>query len=185
MFHADRLRSLGLLGVEEDLRSLVERNSVLLGKLASDSSIGGILFGLEPTNTGVILVARSTANLTVTTTAQSIVGDGDSTKVRLLLPTIGTWLIVAVMDVHITTLLANGVVLGELFVNDSGASETGIAVKEMETLDRATVAQQWKVVTEETNIPVELKAKEATAGGVGVIGTANTCISALRTRIGA
>ncbi|KKL55084.1 hypothetical protein LCGC14_2258960, partial [marine sediment metagenome] len=81
----------------------------------------------EPVTGAQILFARATSNLSLSTSAQSIVGDGDSSKVRLLLPTIGDWLIAAVCDLNLTVAGA-GISFGELFVNDSGTAETGVAV---------------------------------------------------------
>jgi len=127
---------------------------------------------------GEILVATATVSLTLTTTAQSITGDGDSSKVRILLPTPGDWLIEATCDFHITTAAANLSSIGELFVNDSGAAEAGAVIKEMEALDRATVAQRWKVTTTAADTPVELKARKDGGAGVGIATMAHTRLTA-------
>src|SRR3989337_2858583 len=49
----------------------------------------------EPLTGAQLLFCRATAHLTLTITAQSIIGDGDSSKVRLILPTIGDWEVTA------------------------------------------------------------------------------------------
>lgn len=113
---------------------------------------------------GQILVASATANLTLTTTAQSITGDGDSSKVRLLLPTPGDWLIEAACDFTVAATDPEDLI-GELFVNDSGTPEAGDAVLHVENAERATVAQRWKVTTTAADTPVELKARKSAAGG--------------------
>jgi len=106
---------------------------------------------------GEILIATSTADLTLTTTAQSITGDGDSSKVRLLLPTPGDWLIEAVFD-FVFDVAGATIAIGQLYLNDSGSAESGTAAFATVDTDRATVAQHWKVTTTTANTPVELKA---------------------------
>ncbi len=130
-------------------------------------------------STGSVLVATATSALTLTSTAQSIVGDGDSSKVRILLPTPGDWLIEATCDFHITTSAVNFSAIGELFVNDSGSAETGALIKEMQAKDRATVAQRWKVTTTAADTPVELKARKDTSSGVARAEASQTRLTAI------
>ncbi|KKK86295.1 hypothetical protein LCGC14_2764660, partial [marine sediment metagenome] len=106
--------------------------------------------GSEVNLIGDILQATATSALTLTTTAQSITGDGDSSKVRLLLPTPGDWLIGATCDFDVTAAGAS-VARGELYVNDSGTPEPGEALKYGIAVDRVTAAQRWKVTTTAVN----------------------------------
>ncbi|MCH7998517.1 MAG: hypothetical protein IIA91_03425 [Chloroflexi bacterium] len=127
---------------------------------------------------GEILVASATSTLTLTTSYQSIVGDGDSTKVRLLLPTPGDWLIEATFrfDRGATN---PGFMTGALFVNDSGTEEPADATFKGETSpEAATVPQRWKITTTAANTPVELKAKMENGGGNGTALTEHTRITA-------
>ena len=127
---------------------------------------------------GEILVASATSTLTLTTSYQSITGDGDSTKVRLLLPTPGDWLIEATFrfDRGATN---PGFMTGALFVNDSGTEEPADAAFKGETSpEAATVPQRWKITTTTTNTPVELKAKMENGGGNGTALTEHTRITA-------
>lgn len=177
----ERMRQLGLYGQEDsDLRSVLDRHSALLGRLAADPYIGGILFGMEAVNIGEALIARATSTLTLSTSAQSIVGDGDSTKVRLLLPTLGRWLIEAICDFQVTTADAGNVCIGELFVD--GSAEAAQVLKSMRSLDRATVGQEWVATTTAVNTPVELKAKKSGAGGTATATAIHTVLTAIRTR---
>jgi hypothetical protein len=129
------------------------------------------------------LLARATSNLTLTQSNQSITGDGDGSKVRLLIPSTGDWLIVAVVDFDETTAGA-GDLKASLFVNDSGSAETGIASLNPTggaTDDgRATVPQNWIVTVTAINTPVELKALKQNAGGVGIVTATNTTLVATR-----
>ncbi|MCH8919653.1 MAG: hypothetical protein IIA23_02990, partial [Chloroflexi bacterium] len=128
---------------------------------------------------GEILVASATSSLTLTTSFQSIVGDGDSTKVRLLLPTPGDWLIDAIIDFAQNGASSPGALQGELYVNDSGSPETGQVLYQPTTNpDRATVTHSWKITTTAANTPVELKAKMETAGGNALATTPHTRITA-------
>ncbi|MDO8611532.1 MAG: hypothetical protein Q7R32_01755 [Dehalococcoidia bacterium] len=127
-------------------------------------------------STGAILQATATADLTLTTSAQSIVGDGDSSKVRLLLPTPGDWEVEATCDLNHTAAGAN-LAVGQLHVNDSGTAETADALLEQSAL-RATVVQRWKITTTATNIPVELKARKTAAGGTAICRATNTRLTA-------
>src|SRR3972149_8723086 len=109
---------------------------------------------------GSILQPTATADLTLTTSAQSIVGDGDSTKVRFLLPTPGDWLIEAACYLTQDTDDPQDLV-GELFVNDSGTAETAQAILSPETHHhRATVSQRWKITTTAATTPAELKPRK-------------------------
>ncbi len=127
---------------------------------------------------GEILIATATSSLTLTTTAQSITGDGDSSKVRLLLPTPGDWLIEAACDFDITATDPDACI-GELYLDDSGTPESARAVHWPATdLDRATVTQRWKVTTTAADTPVELKAKKDSAGGTAYARPYNTRITA-------
>lgn len=124
---------------------------------------------------GAILKAKATANLTLTTAAQSITGDGDSGKVRLLLDA-GTWFITGTFDFRITV---SGVdtCVGELFVNDSGTPEASQALLSSEP--RATVSQTWRVVITVNDTPVELKARKIAAGGTALCVATHTTIAAV------
>jgi len=113
---------------------------------------------------GEILIATATADLTLTQTAQSITGDGDSSKVRLLLPTPGDWLIEAVVD-FIIDVDNPGTLKGELFVNDSGTGEPGLVLFKAVATEAGTKPQQWKVTTTIADTPIELKAYKDNAGG--------------------
>ncbi len=113
---------------------------------------------------GEILIAPATADLALTTTAQSITGDGDSSKVRLLLPTPGDWLIEAVFDFVFDAAGAT-IAIGQLHLNDSASPEPATAAFASTTTDRATVAQRWKVTTTAADTPVELKALKTAAFG--------------------
>ncbi len=134
--------------------------------------------GSEVNLTGEVLLARATSSLTLTTSDQSITGDGDSSKVRVILPTIGEWLMTAFCDFNrgVTT---PDVMQGSLYVDDSGSAETGVAAKRgADNNDLAVVGQQWKVTTTAANTPVELKAKMTGAGGNGTLCTEHTSLTA-------
>lgn len=137
--------------------------------------------GREVNLTGEALMARATSTLTLTTTAQSIVGDGDSTKVRLLLPTIGEYLVTAVVDFAVGTVDPD-TLYGYLYVNDGGSPETGPATFHPTGgaghVSRATVAAQWKITTTAANTPIELKAKKTTAAGAATALAGPTTLSA-------
>jgi len=114
-------------------------------------------------STGELLQATATADLTLTQSAQSIVGDGNSTKVRLLLPTPGDWQVAATFDFHHTAAGA-GHAIGELFVNDSGTPTAGEAnLQEAAVL--GSVVQRWKITTTVADTPIELKARKLNAAG--------------------
>lgn len=128
---------------------------------------------------GDILAARATADLTLTTTLQSITGDGDSNKVRILLPTSGDWLIEATIDVGQNGANSPGALTAALFVNDSETYETGVAVfTPTANGQRATVAQRWQVTTTAADTPIELRAKMDTAGGNGILRSPHTALTA-------
>ena len=128
---------------------------------------------------GEILIASATASLTLTTSFQSIVGDGDSSKVRLLLPTPGDWLIEAIIDFVQNGASSPGALQGELYVNDSGSPESGqVLYQPSQNPDRATVTQSWKVTTTAADTPVELKAKMETGGGNALATTTHTRLTA-------
>lgn len=133
--------------------------------------------GTEMNLTGEALFCRCTSSLTLTTSSQSITGDGNSSKVRLLLPTIGEWLVSTTCDFHVG-ILGTGSAIGELFVSDGGSAETGAAIKEMVATDRATVNQQWKVTTTAANTPIELKARKDINDGSAQAITSHTTLSA-------
>ena len=84
--------------------------------------------GTDVNLTGEVLFARCTNDLTLTTSYQSLTGDGDSSKVRLLLPTIGEWLVGTGCDFGQSGASSPGAMTGALFVNDSGTEEDGEAV---------------------------------------------------------
>lgn len=128
--------------------------------------------GSEVNMTGEIFLARATGSVTLSTTAQSIPGDGNSSKVRLLLPTVGDWLVAAVCDFQVTATPCDRTAMGQVFVNDSATAETGQAIHYSGNTDadRATVQQQWKVTTTAADTPVELKVLRTT-------GTQGTVVS--------
>src|SRR3990167_2144838 len=126
---------------------------------------------------GDVLAAAATANLTLTTSAQSIVGNGDSTKVRLLLD-IGTWFIEGIFHFEHSVAGAS-YAYGSLFVNDSGTAESGLAILH-QTAVQATVPQTWRVVITADNTPVELKAHKGAAGGTALCNGTDTTLSAVR-----
>ena len=135
--------------------------------------------GSEVNLVGDILAARATADLTLTTAAQSITGDGDSSKVRLLLPTIGDWEIEGRFD--FTRTVSDPLnCIGELFVNDSGSAETGQARLWLSSgvLGNAVISQAWKVTTTAVDTPVELKAKKEDAGGTAKVLATHTTLMA-------
>ncbi|KKK98917.1 hypothetical protein LCGC14_2637970, partial [marine sediment metagenome] len=175
-----RLELLGLAaGRANDLASVVGKHEILLGKIMRETGIGNVLYGIEdPTQKVQVLEAASTADLTLTQTAQSITGDGDSSKVRLLLPTIGDWLIEATVAL-IVDATNPGTLKGELFVNDSGSAESGIAQFKPDSTETATVSMRWKVTTTTINTPVELKAWKDNAGGTARALVTHTRITAI------
>src|SRR3990167_3007786 len=75
---------------------------------------------------GDVFKATATASLTLTTSAQSIIGNGNNANVRLLLDR-GTWSVKATCDFYIS---AGGTdaLIGRLCVNDSVTEETGGAI---------------------------------------------------------
>src|SRR3990167_8989491 len=128
---------------------------------------------------GDVLQARATSALTLSTTPTSIVGDGDSSKVRLLL-NIGTWSIIGTVDFTQTVADPDNLI-GELYVNDSGTPETGTAVLASDAaVHRATVSQTWRVVITADNTPVELKASKSTAAGTAAANLTHTALTAVR-----
>lgn len=137
--------------------------------------------GSEVNLTGEVLFVRATSNLTLSTSFQSIVATGgDSTKLRILLPTIGEWLVSAVVDFAVTATDPDNL-LAELYVDDSGTGETGQVVfgRTVGTItNRATVTQQWKVTTTAANTPIELKAKKVTDAGTAYAYATHTTLSA-------
>ncbi len=134
---------------------------------------------LPSTPAAVILLARATSGLTLTTSFQSITGDGDSSKVRLLLPTPGDWLVEATIDFTQNGATSPGALQGQLYVNDSGTPESGqVLYQPTANPDRATVTQRWKVTTTAADTPVELKAKMETSGGNAIASSQHTLIVA-------
>jgi hypothetical protein len=131
----------------------------------------------ELPSVGQILATRATASLTLTTSYQSITGDGDSSKVRLLLPTPGDWLVEATVDFEVTAADPNECIAA-LFVNDAGAPETGEVIFGEGQVNRGTVAQRWKVTTTAANTPVELKARKYTDAGAANAKTQHTALTA-------
>lgn len=179
----EKLRALGLLGGEDDdIRSIVERHDILLGKLAADPIIGGILFGMESADIGVVLLARSSTNLVLTLSVQSIVGDGDNSKVRILLPSIGDWFVTASVGFHRGSADPSNLI-GELFLDDSGTAEKGVArARFSASQERVTGSQSWKVTVTSVDTPVELKARMTGAGGDGQALADDTLVIAIRSR---
>lgn len=177
-----RLQLLGLVDSGEDLlRSIVDRHDILLGKLTREIGLGNVLYGIEdPTQKVQILVATATADLTLTQAAQSIIGDGDGSKVRIILPTVGDWLVEATCDFNMTA-AGSGISIGSLFVNDSGAAESARAyyIPDAAASERATVVQRWKVTTTAINTPVELKAEKENSGGTALVQFNNTRLTAI------
>lgn len=137
--------------------------------------------GSEVNLTGEALFVRATSNLTLSTSFQSIVATGgDSTKLRILLRTIGEWSVLAVVDFSVTVTDPDRL-LAELYVDDSGTGETGQVVfgRNAGTItNRATVAQQWKVTTTAANTPIELKAKKVKDDGTAYVTANHTTLSA-------
>ena len=132
----------------------------------------------EPLTGAQLLFCRATANLTLTITAQSIIGDGDSSKVRLILPTIGDWEVKATCDLE-ATVAGAGLLIGDLFVNDSATPETGqVLYSPSNVNERSTPGQRWKVTTTAVNTPVELKARKSIDGGAAVAGATHTTLAA-------
>lgn len=135
--------------------------------------------GREVNLTGEALLARATASLTLTTSYASITGDGDSSKVRLLLPTIGEWLVRCAADLSWNGANNPGTLRAALFVNDSGTEESGDAVYRPRAQNsRITAPQEWKVITTVANTPIELKAKMATGGGNAACTSEHTTLTA-------
>ncbi len=126
-----------------------------------------------------VLSARATADLALGTTSASITGDGDSSKVRVLLPTIAEWVILGTFDLDVqATDPAN--LIGSLHVDDSATAETGLAVfSRGDQKERATVTQVWIVTTTAVDTPVEMKAKKIGAGGTGVCRSTHTTLVAI------
>ena len=134
--------------------------------------------GREVNLTGEVLFVRSTSDLTLTTSYQSISATGgDSGNLRILLPTIGEHLVLATCDFDVTTGGA-ATAAGALYVDDSGSAETGTARQAMASVDRATVFQQWKVTTTAVNTPIELKAAKSADVGVAKAKSGNTTLAA-------
>ena len=125
---------------------------------------------------GVILISAATVSLTLTTSAQSITGDGDSSKVRLLLTSPGDWEVEATCDFS-HSVAGGGTAVGELFVNDSASAESAQVLLEQSAV-RATVTQRWKVSTTTANTPVELKARKTVAAGTIVASATHTTLTA-------
>ncbi len=143
-----------------------------------DDAVVIAIQGAAPSG-GEILIASATVDLTLTTTPQSITGDGDSSKVRLLLPTPGDWLIEATCDFATPTDTSTALGFGEIFLDDSGSPQAGKAIKDVSAIDRVTAAQRWKVTTTTADTPVELKgSKDLPAGAAKLIAT-HTRITAL------
>lgn len=134
--------------------------------------------GTDVNLTGEVLFCRATSSLTLSTSFTSIAGDGDTGKLRLLLPTIGEWLVATVCDFE-RGASDPGYMTACLFVDDSGTEKDGNATCEFETnTERTTAPQQWKITTTAANTPVEIKAKMQTGGGNGVLASEHTCLSA-------
>lgn len=133
--------------------------------------------GTEQNLTGEVKFCRATADLTLTTSDQSITGDGNSSKVRVLLPTIGEWLVTAYGDFDVSATDPDECV-ARLYVDDSGTPETGSIVFGKGQVNRGTPGQQWVVTTTAANTPVELKARKLGAGGTAKITATHTTLSA-------
>src|SRR3990167_615933 len=101
---------------------------------------------------GEVLQAEATVDLTLSTTAQSFTGTGDSSAVRLLLSA-GTWKVTGTFDFD-CTVAGDIAMIGELFVYDSASAEGEQAVKRSySTTDRATVSQSWRSQSRRTTPP--------------------------------
>ncbi|MHC4867025.1 MAG: hypothetical protein ACYTEX_23350 [Planctomycetota bacterium] len=127
--------------------------------------------------TGEVLMCRATSDLTLTTTDQSIVGGGDSTKVRHLLPTIGEWHVTAFVDFEVSATDPDECV-GRLYVNDSGTPETGSVQFGEGQVNRGTPGQQWKVTTTAEDTPIELMARKVTNAGTAKAKATHTTLAA-------
>lgn len=179
-----------LANVEEALRLLRDADRLQGRRMSATAPNDNELVGWNATTkkwepkAPTILIARATSDLTLTTSDQSIVGDGDSTKVRLLVPTVGDWLVLATVDFEETTGAA-GDLRGSLYVDDSGSAETGKAVLNPPgggadpTNARATVSHYWVVTVTTADTPVELKALKQNAGGVAKANLNNTVLVAI------
>lgn len=135
--------------------------------------------GTEMNLTGELRFVRCTSNLTLTTSWQSIVATGgDSSKLRILLPTIGEWLVTATADLA-RGVNDPGVMTVGLFVADSGTEEDGNATYDASTSgERVVASQQWKIITTSANTAIELKAIMAGAGGNATLRSEHTTLSA-------
>ena len=134
--------------------------------------------GTDVNLTGDVLQARATSSRTLTTSYQTVIGDGDSNNVRLLLPTIGEWWVHLTIDIEITT-TGVGDCWGALFVNDSGSPETGLAIfRAPDDPARGSPGQDWKITTTAANTPVELKVKKAVGAGAAAAKSGGTVLTA-------
>ena len=111
---------------------------------------------------GDVFKATATASLTLTTSAQSIIGNGNNANVRLLLDR-GTWSVKATCDFYIS---AGGTdaLIGRLFVNDSVTEETGGAILYDTDAVRASVTQTWRVVITTNDTPTTPNMPSSRAG---------------------
>ena len=176
---SERLRRLGLIGGDvEDLRSLVDRHSILLGRLAADPFIGGILFGMESINVGEVLIGVATFGLLFTTSHQDIPG------ATVTLPTSGTWAVTGVFDIQsIGTGDDNQVATGVLDVDGTVKSQQAIYhLRGTAPIRRATVSQMWSVVAVSPGVVLKLRARKLGGTGTSKANATHTNIVATRTR---
>ena len=166
---ADRIPRRDTIGRRPDSHERMETRSIFPEKLVETASA---IVDLRRCN--------STTNLTLTTSYQSIIGNGNNSKVRLLLPIPGRYLITAFVDFHVRT-VDPGVLEGVLFVDDSGSEEDQeVVFSAGDQVERGTVGQQWIITTTDIDIPVELKAKKQTeASSLATANQPHTTLTAL------
>ena len=128
--------------------------------------------GALPSN-GQIIRAAASANLTLTTSFQDIVG------ATVTLPTVGDWEITAVFD------FGHGVIGGILAEGQllvAGVAQTSIAKLDDDAV-RGTVTQSWKVTTTVVNTVLKLQARKTNAAGNSTCHSTDTTLTA-STRLG-
>jgi len=121
--------------------------------------LGRLNFSLEPmfgVHAFIVKRAAATANLTLTTSNQDIVG------ATLTLDTPGVYVVLGVFDFDGTT--GDGTGVGELDVD--GVVEGGVALAALPNTIRVTVPQNW-LVTKTTLGPTVLKLQARKTGGTG------------------
>lgn len=175
----DKLRELGLLGGQQTtLEDIVNRHSILLGKLAGDPYIGNILMGFSGDNIGEILSATSTSPLTLTTSLQDIPG------ATITLSTSGVWAVTGVFDMQSEGAGDdNFPAIGGLDVDGDARSEQAVYIlRATSPVRRASISQVWRVATTSPKVVLKLQAQKASGSGTSKIGSPGTTIVAIRAR---